>query len=110
MHEYHLGLLPFENDVMSLELSETLKNCDINGDQTSLFYVARSVLDLQSMFGMCPRLYAKGAMGCSVIEVRSVFVVSVFFFFFIFLQIFFFSFKSFCCFFCVSLSSTNKKI
>ena len=94
MHEYHLGLLPFENDVMSLELSETLKNCDINGDQTSLFYVARSVLDLQSMFGMCPRLYAKGAMGCSVIEVRSVFVVSLSFSFsfssnlFLFFQIF----------------------
>ena len=97
MHEYHLGLLPFENDVMSLELSETLKNCDINGDQTSLFYVARSVLDLQSMFGMCPRLYAKGAMGCSVIEVRSVLCLS--FFFFIFLQIFFFSFQIFLLFF-----------
>ena len=79
LHEYHLGLLPFENDVMSLELSDTLRNCDINGDQTSLFYVARSVLDLQSMFGMCPRLYAKGAMGCSVIEVR---LFSFLFFFF----------------------------
>ena len=100
MHEYHLGLLPFENDVMSLELSETLKNCDINGDQTSLFYVARSVLDLQSMFGMCPRLYAKGAMGCSVIEVRSLFVVFLSFLSNLFVVLFV----------CVSLSSTNKKI
>ena len=91
LHEYHLGLLPFENDVMSLELSDTLRNCDINGDQTSLFYVARSVLDLQSMFGMCPRLYAKGAMGCSVIEVRLfsfLFFSFLFFHFFSFSQIF----------------------
>jgi hypothetical protein len=43
IHEYHLGLLPFDNDIMSMELGETLRHCDINGDQTSLFYVARSV-------------------------------------------------------------------
>jgi|TARA_B100000795_G_scaffold264247_2_gene244493 hypothetical protein len=68
MREYHLGLLPFDNDVLSMELGETLRQSDINGDQSSLFYVARSVIDLQSMFGMCPRLYAKGTMSRSVIE------------------------------------------
>jgi hypothetical protein len=53
---------------MSMELNNTLRKCDINGDQTSLFYVARSVMDLQSMFGMCPRLYGKGSMSKSVVE------------------------------------------
>jgi hypothetical protein len=52
--ELPLELIPFDEDVLSLEMSNTFSDCFLSGDPTSLFYVARSIMKLQSIFGIIP--------------------------------------------------------
>jgi len=58
--EYHLDLIPFEEDVLSLEMPLSFRECFLDGDPTSLFYVARSLMKIQSMFGIIPIIQGKG--------------------------------------------------
>eukprot|EP00941_MAST-03F_sp_MAST-3F-sp1_P001867 g1867.t1 len=66
--EFHVDLIPFENDVLSMELHTAFKECFLLNDTTSLFYVARSLMKLQSLFGVIPHLKAKGAYASRVVE------------------------------------------
>ncbi|KAL6073863.1 Vacuolar protein-sorting-associated protein 33, variant 2 [Balamuthia mandrillaris] len=66
--EYHLDLIPFEQDVLSLELEDSYRECFLDGDRTSLFYMARSLMKIQSMFGIIPHIKGKGACAKSVMD------------------------------------------
>lgn len=57
---YHLDLIPFEEDVLSLELNESFRDVFLDGDPTSLFYVAQSLMKMQSIFGIIPVVKGKG--------------------------------------------------
>ncbi|CAG8441010.1 3150_t:CDS:10 [Dentiscutata heterogama] len=58
--EYHLDLIPFEDDLLSLELDNTFKELYLDGDYTSIYYVARALMKLQTSFGLFPRIIGKG--------------------------------------------------
>lgn len=58
--EFHLNLVPLDSDVMSMELPLSFKNCNLHGDQTSLFYAAHAIMQLQNLFGVIPRITGKG--------------------------------------------------
>ncbi|CAG8459081.1 4227_t:CDS:10, partial [Scutellospora calospora] len=60
INEYHLDLIPFEDDLLSLELDNTFKELYLDGDYTSIYYVARALMKLQSSFGLFPRIIGKG--------------------------------------------------
>ena len=64
--EYNLGLIPVDNDILSMELQDTFRSNEISGDQTTLYYVAR-LCSTCSMY-ITPKLYAKGPMSRAVIE------------------------------------------
>eukprot|EP00798_Chlamydomonas_sp_ICE-L_P015851 gene15851-21978_t len=64
--EYALELLPCEEDVLSLEMEYAFRDCVVDGDSSSLFYVARAIMRLQSMFGLIPRLQGKGPAAVAV--------------------------------------------
>lgn len=66
--EYPLDLIPFDDDVLSLELPQSYKECFLEGDRTALFYVARSLMRLQHVFGIIPNIKGKGACARSVME------------------------------------------
>eukprot|EP00027_Filamoeba_sp_ATCC50430_P001749 CAMPEP_0168556906 /NCGR_PEP_ID=MMETSP0413-20121227/9136_1 /TAXON_ID=136452 /ORGANISM="Filamoeba nolandi, Strain NC-AS-23-1" /LENGTH=618 /DNA_ID=CAMNT_0008587891 /DNA_START=132 /DNA_END=1984 /DNA_ORIENTATION=+ len=66
--DYPLDLIPFEDDLLSLELETSFKECFLEGDRTSLFYVARSLMRLQSIFGIIPNLKAKGSCSKLVVD------------------------------------------
>eukprot|EP01116_Phalansterium_solitarium_P008766 TRINITY_DN22737_c0_g1_i1.p1 TRINITY_DN22737_c0_g1~~TRINITY_DN22737_c0_g1_i1.p1 ORF type:complete len:656 (-),score=304.25 TRINITY_DN22737_c0_g1_i1:111-2078(-) len=66
--EYRLELIAFDDDLLSLELPEAFRECFLDGDRTSLFYVARSILRLQQLFGIIPRLKAKGSCSKLVVD------------------------------------------
>lgn len=59
--EYHLDLIPFDSDILSLELSSSFKDVSVDGDRTSLFYVAKALMKLQHLYGIIPNIQGKGA-------------------------------------------------
>lgn len=58
--EFMLDLLPFDDDVVSLELDHGYRECFMEGNKTSLFYVARSLMKIQSIYGVIPTIKGKG--------------------------------------------------
>ncbi|XP_066018238.1 vacuolar protein sorting-associated protein 33A isoform X2 [Pocillopora verrucosa] len=66
--EYPLELIPLDSDVLSLEMESSFKECYLENDSTSLFYVANSLMTLQTLYGTIPKIYAKGDMSKLVLD------------------------------------------
>eukprot|EP01095_Lingulamoeba_sp_RSL-Kostka_P003505 TRINITY_DN1447_c1_g1_i1.p1 TRINITY_DN1447_c1_g1~~TRINITY_DN1447_c1_g1_i1.p1 ORF type:complete len:624 (+),score=182.50 TRINITY_DN1447_c1_g1_i1:123-1994(+) len=66
--EYKLDLIPFEDDLLSLELPNSFRECFLEGDKTSLFYVATAIMKIQSVFGLIGNIKGKGKMARSVAD------------------------------------------
>lgn len=60
LEPFHMDLIPFDVDVLSLELPNVIKENFVEGDSTSLFYVARALMKMQSMYGVIPLIKGKG--------------------------------------------------
>lgn len=60
IQEFYLELIPFEEDVLSMEMNTSFRDVFLDGDPTSLLYVARSLMKLQSIFGLIPTIKGKG--------------------------------------------------
>lgn len=63
LEDYDLLLLLFDYDLMSLELELAFRECHLEEDYSSLFFVARSLMILQSIFGIIPKIIYKGNCG-----------------------------------------------
>ncbi|EDV24105.1 uncharacterized protein TRIADDRAFT_57259 [Trichoplax adhaerens] len=61
--EFNLLLLLFDYDLMSLELELAFRECHLEEDYSSLYYVARSLMILQTIFGTIPKIIYKGNCG-----------------------------------------------
>lgn len=66
--EYQLDVLPFDSDLLSLESESSFRECNLDGDPTSLFYVARSIMKLQTVYGIIPQIVGKGAQAKNVAD------------------------------------------
>jgi hypothetical protein len=55
-----MDLIPFDLDVLSLELPTSLKECFVDGDSSTLFYIARALMKVQGMYGIIPHIKGKG--------------------------------------------------
>ena len=62
MRDVNLSLLPLDSDCMSMELELAFRDYRLVGDTTSIFYVAHSIMQLQFLFGIIPRIAGKGKM------------------------------------------------
>ncbi|KAI7821112.1 Sec1-like protein [Kickxella alabastrina] len=58
--EYRMDFIPLEDDLLSLELPNTFKDLYLDGDFSSIQYVARAVMRLQTLYGFFPRIVGKG--------------------------------------------------
>lgn len=58
--EFKLDLIPFERDLVSLETPLSFRLPFVDGDPTCMHHVARSLMKLQSMFGLIPRVCGRG--------------------------------------------------
>ncbi|KAI8908166.1 Sec1-like protein [Powellomyces hirtus] len=58
--EFHLDLIPLEDDLLSLELDNSFRELYLDGDTTGIFSLAKAVMKLQTMFGIIPRIVGKG--------------------------------------------------
>ncbi|KAK3751808.1 hypothetical protein QZH41_013274, partial [Actinostola sp. cb2023] len=68
IEEYPLELIPLDNDLLSLEMDSCFKECYIENDFTSLYYVANSLMSLQLLYGTIPKIYSKGDMAKRVLD------------------------------------------
>ncbi|ORE06059.1 Sec1-like protein [Rhizopus microsporus var. microsporus] len=58
---YAMDWIPYEDDLISMELDpSTWKEIYLDGDQTAIYYAARSIMRLQSIYGLFPRIMGKG--------------------------------------------------
>ena len=58
--EYHLDLIPFDGDLISLELESCFVEYKLDGDATLLHSVAQSLLKVQSFYGLIPNIKSIG--------------------------------------------------
>uniref|UniRef100_A0A7S1PG27 Uncharacterized protein n=1 Tax=Percolomonas cosmopolitus TaxID=63605 RepID=A0A7S1PG27_9EUKA len=60
LRELPIDLLSLDSDLLSMELNGCYKQCHLDGDFSSLYFVARSIMKLQSIYGVIPHVRAKG--------------------------------------------------
>ncbi|RKO88216.1 Sec1-like protein, partial [Blyttiomyces helicus] len=60
LKEYHLDIVPLEDDLLSLELDNSFRELFLEGDTSSMYSIAKSVMKLQTIFGIIPRIVGKG--------------------------------------------------
>jgi hypothetical protein len=59
--DYGLDIIPFDNDVLSMEMDGGYRECFLDGDKTSLLYIARAIMRLQQLYGVIPHIKGKGS-------------------------------------------------
>ncbi|XP_057842502.1 vacuolar protein-sorting-associated protein 33 homolog isoform X2 [Cryptomeria japonica] len=69
--EYPLYLIPVDEDVLSFELELAYKECQVDGDTSSLWHVAKAIHKLQSAFGVIPNVRVKGKAATIVADILS---------------------------------------
>lgn len=65
--DYNLDVIPYDDDVISLGL-DPFRELFLDGDESSLFSVARAIMKMQTMFGYIPNVKAKGTRSATVVE------------------------------------------
>lgn len=66
--QYPLNLFPVEHDLLSMEYEPSFYEVSIERDLTSMFYVAESLMKLQALFGVIPKIFGKGEMSRHVAD------------------------------------------
>ena len=66
IQSFAYDLIPLEWDVLSMEHPLSFKETMLDGDPSSLYYVARSLMRLQSMFGLIRTIKGKGSQAMKV--------------------------------------------
>jgi hypothetical protein len=69
--EYPLYMVPLDEDVLSFELDLAGKECEVDGDTTSLWHVAKAIHKLELSFGVIPHIRAKGKASVRVADILS---------------------------------------
>jgi len=54
--EYELDWIPIDDDTLTLQLDSSFRECFLLGDKSSLYYVARSMMRFQQLFGLISNL------------------------------------------------------
>ncbi|XP_070542107.1 vacuolar protein sorting-associated protein 33B-like isoform X2 [Ptychodera flava] len=60
LEEFHLDLIPLDVDILSLELPGFFPAYFMDGDLTWVHTVAKSLVNLQNLFGAIPNIYGQG--------------------------------------------------
>ena len=64
-----MDLFAFEDDVLSMEIPSCFRECAVDNDRTSLYYIARAIMKLQCAFGIVRSIKGKGAWARSVTDI-----------------------------------------
>ncbi|XP_013791517.1 vacuolar protein sorting-associated protein 33B-like, partial [Limulus polyphemus] len=69
--EYPLGLIPLDNDIFSLEVSDFFSSFYLNGDQGWIHTIASSLVQLQRLFGPIHSRFGQGRCAKVHREIRN---------------------------------------
>ncbi|OAY28803.1 vacuolar protein-sorting-associated protein 33 homolog [Manihot esculenta] len=69
--EFPLYIVPLDEDILSFELDFTNKDCQVDGDTSSLWHIAKAIHKLESSFGVIPHVRAKGKASVRVADILS---------------------------------------
>lgn len=67
--ECNLHFFPFDRDVLSMEMPGVFHDFHVQGDPSSSFYAAKSLMYLQSHFGVIPQVHSIGGAGKQVVDI-----------------------------------------
>ncbi|KAL5569389.1 hypothetical protein UlMin_025964 [Ulmus minor] len=67
--EYPLYVVPLDEDILSFELDLAYKGCQVDGDTSSLWHIAKAIHKLESSFGVIPNVRAKGKASVRVADI-----------------------------------------
>ncbi|XVF83091.1 hypothetical protein PTKIN_Ptkin16aG0104800 [Pterospermum kingtungense] len=67
--EYPLYVVPLDEDILSFELNHAYKECQVDGDTSSLWHIAKAIHKLESSFGVIPNVRAKGKSSVLVADI-----------------------------------------
>ncbi|CAM8962272.1 unnamed protein product [Rhodiola kirilowii] len=67
--EYPLYILPLDEDVLSFEIDLAYKECQVDGDTSPLWHIAKAIQKLESSFGVIPNVRAKGKASVRVADI-----------------------------------------
>ena len=68
MKEYFLDLIPLDNDLLSMENPELFRDAFLYNDTTYLYHIAKSIMTIQTLYGIIPNVYGKGKYSKIVAE------------------------------------------
>ncbi|KAK9808509.1 hypothetical protein WJX73_003066 [Symbiochloris irregularis] len=66
--EFPVDFIPFDSDVLSLELPTAFREVALDGDNSSLYYAARALTQLQARFGAFPVIKGMGTSAAVVAD------------------------------------------
>ncbi|XP_057979190.1 vacuolar protein-sorting-associated protein 33 homolog isoform X2 [Malania oleifera] len=67
--EYPLYVVPLDEDVLSFEIDLAYKECQVDGDMSSLWHIAKAIHKLESSFGVIPNVRAKGKASVRIADI-----------------------------------------
>ncbi|KAF8403110.1 hypothetical protein HHK36_011204 [Tetracentron sinense] len=67
--EYPLYIIPLDEDVLSFDLDLAYRECQVDGDTSSLWHIAKAIHKLEFSFGMIPNVRAKGKASARVADI-----------------------------------------
>nr|KYP53054.1 Vacuolar protein sorting-associated protein 33 isogeny [Cajanus cajan] len=67
--EYPLYTVPMDEDVLSFELDLSYKECQVDGDTSSLWHIAKAIHKLEYSFGVIPNVRAKGKASVRIADI-----------------------------------------
>eukprot|EP00249_Psilotum_nudum_P013983 c24607_g1_i1 orf=309-2105(-) len=69
--EIPLYFIPFDEDVLSLEMELAFKEWQVGGDMSALWYIAGAISALEMSFGVIPNIKVKGKAAAQVADTLS---------------------------------------
>ncbi|KAF3422754.1 hypothetical protein E2986_11988 [Frieseomelitta varia] len=66
IEEFKCDLFPFDNDLLSMELSGSFKEFHLENDPTCLYQVAQAIHGLQRLYGKIPKVTGRGPAASKV--------------------------------------------
>ncbi|TPX34829.1 hypothetical protein SmJEL517_g02554 [Synchytrium microbalum] len=68
MGEYHLDIIPLDDDVFSLELEGSFRELYLDGDPSCIYYTAKAIMKLQTALGIIPKIVGKGGQARLLVD------------------------------------------
>ncbi|XP_076434715.1 vacuolar protein sorting-associated protein 33A-like [Babylonia areolata] len=67
--EFNMTLIPFDSDLLSMEMNDCFKECYVENDYTSMYYAAQSLMTLQALYGTIQYIHGKGDCAKQVVHI-----------------------------------------